>query len=170
MTDEILVNRFLASRSERDFRILYQANTPALYRTALRLCGGTKEMAEELIQETWCVAIRKLPGFQWKSSLRTWLIGILINLSKELHRRNAKIMTNENTRQNQIHQNSFDLQSFDLENAIKALPPGYRQIVILHDVEGYTHHEIAEMLQITEGTSKSQLFHARKNLRDFLTK
>jgi len=63
----------------------------------------------------------------------------------------------------------WEIQSIDLENAIASLPVGYRQILILHDVEGYTHQEIGELLAINPGTSKSQLFQARKTIRNYLS-
>lgn len=64
---------------------------------------------------------------------------------------------------------NWSITSIDLDNGIAKLPPGYRQIIVLHDVEGYKHKEIAELLDITEGTSKSQLFYARKALREYLS-
>lgn len=168
MTDKDTVNRILEYRSEDAFRELYRSKTPALYRMALRLTGGDVAVAEDLVQEMWCVAIRKLAQFQWKSELKTWLTAILINLSKQHYRDDMWIETADIPANTAV--SSFDPQSIDLERAIDSLPPGYRQIVLLHDIEGYKHHEIADMLGISEGTSKSQLAHARESLRQFLKK
>jgi RNA polymerase sigma factor (sigma-70 family) len=169
MDDRTLVDRFLKKRSEREFQKLYLANTPRLYMTALRLTGHDQREAEELIQEMWCIAIRKLETFQWKSELKTWLTGILINLFRSRRRKMEKEELLAEDAHMDTEEELHDIPTvIDLENAISQLPPGYRQIVILHDIEGYKHREIASILDITEGTSKSQLFHARKALRVYL--
>jgi RNA polymerase sigma-70 factor (ECF subfamily) len=168
MSDKEMVTAFLRDRSEDNFRRLYRHHTPQLYRSALRLSGGDVPSAEDIIQEMWCIAIRKLPEFEWRSELRSWLTGILVNLSRQharLHRRDAvEAATNP-----KFHE-PLNVQVMDLERAIAALPDGYRQVVILHDVEGFKHAEIAGMLDISEGTSKSQLSHARKSLREMLSR
>ena len=168
MSDRELVEEFLEHRSEKAFRILYKAMTPSLFGIAWRLSSRNKNLAEELIQEMWCIAIRKLPTFEWRSQLKTWLVSILINLSKEHYRLSIKEMVDIDMIKEPVAENSFDPVRMGLERAIAQLPFGYRQIIILHDIEGYKHHEIAEILQIAEGTSKSQLFQARKNLKKFL--
>ena len=171
MDDKQLVNRFLKSRSERAFVDLYRAKTPKLYPMALRLCSHDQQHAEDLIQEMWCIAIGKLAEFQWRSELKTWLTGILINLSREKRKQEEKEMNLHRTLATEVERplepSVFDVH--DLEKAIGELPPGYRQVIVLHDVEGYTHQEIAELLDIAEGTSKSQLYHARKTLREYLS-
>ena len=137
MTDQKLVDDFLKNRSEEAFSRLYRLRTPRLYQIALRLVAHNEELAQELIQETWVIAIRKLPEFQWKSKLNTWLTAILINLNRQARRKQEK--------QNQIIEDvsvhpveKLDIEnSMDLEQAISLLPPGYRQIIILHDIEGY---------------------------------
>ncbi len=167
MDDRQLVKQFLRNRSEKAFRRLYQARTPHLYQMALRLTQDYS-LSEDLIQEMWVVAIRKLPEFEWRSPLKTWLTGILINLHRN-HRKKSKQVMRVTTEQLSGPDQQFTLHTVhDLERGIAQLPPGYRQVIILHDVEGYKHQEIAELLDITEGTSKSQLFHARKALRLFL--
>ena len=88
ITDKQLVDTFLQNRSEEAFKDLYRAKSPGLYQFALRLCKH-EELANELLQETWVKAIQNLPNFQWKSSLRTWLTGILINTERELLRKGS---------------------------------------------------------------------------------
>lgn len=171
MDDKQLVQHFLEGRSEKAFKALYQAKTPRLYQIALRLCAQDQHKAEELIQEMWMVAIKNLPKFEWRSELRTWLTGILFNLSRDKRKKaerelNARQMATKD--QGQIAELPF-FTNFDLEKAISQLPPGFRQIIILHAIEGYKHREIAALLDITEGTSKSQLFHAKKALRLLLS-
>lgn len=163
ITDKQLVDTFLQNRSEEAFKDLYRAKSPGLYQFALRLCKH-EELANELLQETWVKAIQNLPNFQWKSSLRTWLTGILINTERELLRKRQRSRNQITVREENIAINHTDTK-IDLENAIADLPRGYRRVVLLHDVEGYTHKEIAQILGVSEGTSKSQLFQARKRLR-----
>lgn len=170
MEDQRLVREFLVYRSEKAFSKLYQAKTPHLYRIALRLTQSASE-SEELIQEMWIIAIRKLEGFEWRSELKTWLTGILINLARSKRKareRESVVESEELTAHGEVSDLSF-AASHDLEKGIAQLPPGYRQIIILHDIEGYKHREIAELLDVSEGTCKSQLFYARKALRAFLT-
>jgi RNA polymerase sigma-70 factor, ECF subfamily len=167
MTDREMVMQFLESRSDLAFRTLYRSKTPSLMQIAMRISGFKKDVAEELIQEMWIIAIRKLPEFEWKAELKTWLVAILINLSRK---KTKIIFESLESIENKIDANFSGTDCLDLEMGISQLPPGYREIIILHDVEGFKHNEIAEMLQISEGTSKSQLFQARKNLRGFLTR
>ncbi len=163
--DQVLVGRFMRTQDEATFRALYRRHTPALYPLALRLVGGSESEAEDAIQETWMRACKTLAVFEWKSTLRTWLSGILINRVREMHRdvrrRNEQELLDEclnptNTRPG---------EQIDLERAIARLSAGYRHVLVLHDIEGYTHEEIGAQLEISIGTSKSQLFHARKALR-----
>ena len=168
--DKKLVQDFLDTRSEDAFLRLYRGKTPHLYQMALRLTQDEYQ-SEELIQEMWLVAIKRLSDFQWKSELKTWLTGILINLYRSMRREEEKEITtgamqlSEELSITEIRNESVA----DLEKAIAQLPGGYRQTIILHDIEGYKHREIAEILDVSIGTSKSQLFYARKALREYLT-
>lgn len=172
MSDRRLVDEFLKSRSERAFTSLYRAKTPRLYQMALRLTAHNRHQAEELIQEMWLIAIKKLAHFEWRSELMTWLTGILINLSKREKKQNTREMVSRETWVGDLDEEDHEprFTTDDLENAMDQLPPGYRQVIILHDIEGYKHKEIAAMLDLNEGTSKSQLHHARKALRLYLKK
>ena len=85
--DKELVQRFLKTGSEAAFRDLYRSKTPGLYRLALYLSRQDQYIAEEAIQEMWLIAIRKLSVFQWRSTLQTWLAGILINVVRQSHRK-----------------------------------------------------------------------------------
>lgn len=168
LTDQELVSEFLKTRDEEIFRKIFRRHTTALYLLALRLTGGAEADSQDLIQETWVRACYNLGNFRWKSALRTWLSGILINcfrdFSKNLSERNETNMPSE------VSNNSFEQpnQTLYLEKIIKNLPLGYRQVLVLHDIEGYTHEEISRLLDINIGTSKSQLFHARKSVRKSL--
>jgi len=164
--DHELVARFLATRDESAFSALYQAHTPYLWRLAMRLCQGARSEAEEVVQETWARSVRLLPGFAWGSALRTWLAGILINCRRERYRtglRHAALDAEDSGRGAATNE-----QGVDLERALASLSEELRSVLLLFDQEGYTHVEIATMLQIPAGTSKSRLFTARRALRERL--
>jgi RNA polymerase sigma-70 factor, ECF subfamily len=166
--DLILVEGFLRHRDERSFRLLYRRHSPALLQFALRLVRGDREDAEEVLQVTWIRAVEKLAGFRWESSIRTWLTGITLNCAHELLRQRRRqpaadpIDLEDATALPPI---APDIKRRDLENAIATLPDGYREVLVLHDIEGYTHLEIGQLLGIQSGTSKSQLLRARRAVR-----
>jgi RNA polymerase sigma factor, sigma-70 family len=122
-----------------------------------------------VLQETWIVAIRKLEQFRGESSFKTWITAILINKCHEKAREKTKHdgVSLESQSSSKLSVELVD--TMDIKLAMKNLAPGYRKILVLHDVEGYKHEEIASLLGISVGTSKSQLFHARQIVRDFLT-
>lgn len=167
--DRRLVRNFLALRDEQAFRALYHRHTPTLYQLALRLAGGNVHEAEEAVQDTWLRAIEALEKFRWESSLRTWLSGIAINCCRELYRQRVR-QSDERVAEQYEQEDAAtnDFAHLDLEQAIAALPHGYRQVLVLHDVEGYTHEEISRWLDIAVGTSKSQLARARRSVREAL--
>ena len=164
MTDDLaLVQRFLRTRGEDAFEALYEAHTPALYALALRLTGGDQGEAEDLVQESWVRAVRALSSYRAQSALRSWLCGVLVNVRRTRMRSDWRTVDAPNV---EPAAESVDPdESLDLERAIGALPEGARDVYVLHDVYGYTHREIAEMLSIVEGTSKSQLTRARALIR-----
>jgi RNA polymerase sigma factor (sigma-70 family) len=163
--DQVLVERFMRTRDEATFRELYRRHTPALYPLALRLVGGSESEAQDAVQDTWLRACKTLHGFEWRSSLRTWLTGILINRVREVNRERGRRSEEELPEDFSKHVSVQPGERIDLEHAIARLPTGYRHVLVLHDVEGYTHEEISARLEINVGTSKSQLYHARKALR-----
>ncbi|MFY9608268.1 MAG: RNA polymerase sigma factor [Blastocatellia bacterium] len=167
-TDRVLVNRFLRTGDERSFRELYRRHTPTLYRLGLRLVGGSEADAQDAIQDTWVRACKSLSRFEWKSSLRTWLVGILINRTREFNRVRWRQPEDELPDEFPASTIARPAERIDLEQAIARLPAGYRQVLVLHDIEGNTHEEISLLLEISVGTSKSQLFHARKTVRAVL--
>jgi RNA polymerase sigma-70 factor (ECF subfamily) len=166
--DRELVAAFLAGRGEAEFRRLYAAHAPRLYLWLLRLCGGRETEAEDLMQETWLRAAEKLPAFRWESALSTWLGGIGWNAYREASRRAPRLAAPPGERADETASASDAVEPaarFDLERAVRDLPEGYREVLVLHDVEGYTHEEIGRVLEISAGTSKSQLARAREWLR-----
>lgn len=160
--DEFLVKCFLKKGEESSFRLLYRRHSPYLYLFAVRLLGGNKADAEDILQETWIRAARNLSNFRWRSSLRTWLCGILINCWREFTSRDRR--ANSSAEEKELAQTNVH-QTIELETLIQRLPDACREVFILHDIEGYTHEEISSLLGIHPGTSKSQTFEARKKLR-----
>ncbi len=146
---------------------LYRAHTPALFRMAWRM-GGVAEHVDDAVQETWLRAARTLERFRFQSALRTWLISILVNCLHEFRRRQARSLNDVGIEVDAAEpaapRETPHLQ-IDLERAVALLPSGMRDVFVLHDVEGLTHEETAEALGVTAGTSKSQLFSARRRLR-----
>lgn len=167
--DRSLVARFLAGRDEATFRALYRRHTPFLYRLLLRISGGRAAEAEEGVQETWVRAAERLGGFEWRSALRTWLAGIAIRWWREETRRGLREATFPYEDFVPAAPIRREIERLDLERALFALAEGYRSAILLHDVEGYTHEEIAELTGVDAGTSKSQLSRARRALRASLS-
>jgi len=164
--DRELVRRFLSAGDDTTFRQLYRAHTPALFLLALRLVGGFEPDAEDAVQETWVRAVRLLPGFRWDSALRTWLCGITVNCCREVVRKRLAVAgLDESSSSTKAGPRP---EHIDLERTLRALPNGYREVLVLHDVEGMTHEEIGKLLEISVGTSKSQLFNARRVMRERL--
>jgi len=157
---------------ETSFRTLYRSHTPDLYRFVVRILGGGDPEAEEAVQMTWVVAVQNLADFRWESSLRTWLAGIALNACREIRRRRIRdrVPFGSETQGEAGSTPRQDGERMDLERALESLPEGYREVLVLHDVEGYTHEEIAGLLGIDRGTSKSQLSRARKALRARLSR
>jgi RNA polymerase sigma-70 factor (ECF subfamily) len=163
--DQELVERFMRTKDETTFRELYRRHTPYLYPLALRLVGGAESEAQDAVQDTWLRACKTLSGFAWRSSLRTWLAGILINRVREMSRERVRRGEEELPENFAPPCVARAGEHVDIEQAVARLPAGYRLVHVLHYVEGYTHEEIGARLEISAGTSKSQLHHARKALR-----
>jgi RNA polymerase sigma-70 factor (ECF subfamily) len=139
-----------------------------MYLLALRLLGRSGRHAEDVVQETWVRAASALGGFAWRSNLRTWLLGIAVNCCREVLRAASReVAGTETPAADPASPPRQGPEKIDLERAIRELPDGYREVLILHDVEGLTHEEIGNRLGIDVGTSKSQLSRARRALRAY---
>lgn len=167
--DRALAAALLEEGDEHAFRELYRRHTPRLYQLVLRLLGGVEAEAEDVVQESWIRAAEGLRQFRWESQFPTWLTGIGLNLCRDRMRRSARraeLIAAEPVVGAAAPARMEE--RIDLERALGQLPAGYREVLILHDVEGFTHNEIGTRLGIAEGTSKSQLFFARKAMRRLL--
>ncbi len=158
------------------FEELYRQHSRRLYGLVLRMTGSAAE-AEDLLQEVFLQAYRKLPGFRGDSTLGTWLYRLTMNHCLDhLRGRQAKMsratesLEGENAADPAAPEPAVPsaISRMDLERAIEALPPGSKAAFLLHDVEGFEHREIAGILGISEGTSKSQVHKARLKLRALL--
>lgn len=162
--DAALVRQFLARRSEPVFRRLYARHTPAMFGLATRLLGGRHHEAEDAVQEAWIRAVQRLRAFRGDSTLRTWLCGITVNCARE--RLRGAFLSEADIPE--IAAAPADDERLTIAQLLYRLPAGYRAVLVLHDVEGFTHREIAALLEIEEGTAKSQLSRARRVLRSWL--
>jgi len=156
------------------FEELYRQHSTRLFNLAWRMCG-TRADAEDLLQEIFLLAYRKLPEFRGDSAVGTWLYRLAMNRcldhlkNRQTKARGATTPLDEETMPGPKTVADGGIKRLDLERAIARLPEGARAAFVLHDVEGFQHHEIASILGISEGTSKSQVHKARLKLRAFLT-
>src|SRR5438477_9379521 len=147
---------------------LYQKYSPRVYAVVRRL-AGEDALAEDWAQEAWVRAIRALPKFRGDAQFSTWLHRIAVNIALHGQRWRARRAGREEDLPVSVPSSagqSHTLLKVRMERALAALPERMRQVIVLHDVEGHTHEEIAEMLGIMPGTSKSQLFKARAHMRN----
>ena len=170
--------RAAAAGDAAAFEQLYRQHYRRVYSLCLRMLGSQTQ-AEDLTQEVFLQVFRKLGSFRGDSQFTTWLHRLTVNqVLMHFRKRGVKL---EHTSEEGDFTNVVDtpLQStrrismvdrLALEKAIAELPPGYRTVFALHDIEGYEHEEIAEMLGVSIGTSKSQLHKARMRLRELLMK
>lgn len=169
-SDRELAEAVVASGDEAAFRQLYGRHTPRLLGFVHRLLGWDDVEAEDAVQETWVRVCQSLDRFRWDSLFSTWLMGIGLNVVRDRIRRASRSQVVEfGPAHEEVVPPPSTEDRIDIERAIALLPDGYRIILVLHDVEGMKHAEIADRLGISDGTSKSQLSHARKTLRKLLS-
>jgi RNA polymerase sigma-70 factor (ECF subfamily) len=164
--DRTLVAAITSRNDERAFAELYARHTTAMWRLALRLTGGDEPAAEDAVHDAWVKAVEKLRMFTWRSTLRTWLSGFVVNMVRE-HTRSVRDDADVDA-ELPDGDTGDALLRIDIDRALTSLSPGYRQVLVLHDIEGFTHGEIAGMMGIDAGTSKSQLTRARRRMRALL--
>jgi RNA polymerase sigma-70 factor (ECF subfamily) len=154
------------------FEDVYRQYSTRLYNLAFRMVGNAAD-ADDLLQEIFLTAYRKLDTFRGASALGTWLYRLGMNVcldrlrSKAARQDHATDLLDDRIGHT-AHETRMSVNRLDLERAIKALPEGSRAAFLLHDVEGFDHHEVGRILGIAEGTSKSQVHKARLRIREFL--
>ncbi|MGQ0539415.1 MAG: RNA polymerase sigma factor [Gemmatimonadaceae bacterium] len=154
-------------------RTLYESHVHRVHRLVFRLCGD-EELAHDLTQDTFIRAFDQLARFRGDAALSTWLHRVAVSVTLNALRRVRRIQRREESFEHAYDvagsaaASDVDLRD-RLTQAIEALPEAGRLSVILHDIEGYKHSEIAAMLGIAVGTSKARLFDARVRLRRALS-
>jgi RNA polymerase sigma-70 factor (ECF subfamily) len=161
------------------FEVLYNLHKRRVYSLCLRMTTNTAE-AEDLTQEAFLQLFRKIGTFRGESAFSTWLHRMAVNVVlMQLRKKGLQVvpLDDENEGEEETPKKDYGAQDsvlagsidrLQLKNAIDRLPPGYRSIFVLHDVEGFEHNEIAEMVGCSIGNSKSQLHKARMKLRELL--
>jgi len=163
-----LVGRIHAGDSEAE-RVLYEAHVDRVYRLAYRMTGD-EALAQDFTQDAFIRAFGRLHTFRGESSLSTWLHTVTTSVVLNGLRKVKKFRTTETDLDmarglpRQAERAEPDLKD-RLKRAVDGLPDGYRAVFVMHDVEGYTHEEIARALKVATGTSKAQLSRARARLR-----
>ena len=163
MTDRELIDRFVRRRDEWAFRQLYAQHTPAVYGLVRRLAGSASDLADDVVQDAWLRATVAMATFRGESTFRTWLTGIALNCYRERRRRKA---AREETASANECVAATVARTVDVTEILSTLSADHREALVLHDVEGYTHEEIADVLGIEVGTSKSRLSRARQIFRE----
>ena len=175
--------RLAQQGDERGFERIYRLHSQRVYALCLRMIKGSAAEAEELTQESFLQLFRKIGTFRGESAFSTWLHRLAFNIVlMRLRRHSFQVLSLDEMLEPgektagllQKHIGSRDLRlagsadRMDLERALEQLPPGYKAVFILHDVQGYQHREIAAIRGCTLGNSKSQLHKARARLQHLL--
>ena len=162
------------------FRVLYDKHKRRVYSLCLRMTANTAE-AEDLAQDAFLQLYRKIATFRGESAFSTWLHRLSVNVVlMHLRKKSLPVVSLEETTQGTEDDSpkkdfgaddvalAGSIDRLQLQRAVSDLPPGYRTIFVLHDIEGYEHNEIAGLVGCSIGNSKSQLHKARMKLRDLL--
>ena len=180
---EVEAIRLAQQGDERGFETIYRLHSQRVYALCLRMMRGNAAEAEDLTQESFMQLFRKINTFRGESAFSTWLHRLAFNVVlMRLRRHSFQVSSLDEMLEPgektagllQKHIGSRDLRlagsadRMDLERALEQLPPGYKAVFILHDVQGYQHREIAAIRGCTLGNSKSQLHKARARLRRLL--
>lgn len=171
-TDAAIVRRAIDG-DERAMRVLWNQHSPHVDAIVRRLTGGDTDLAQDVAQEVWIQIFRALDSWRGDSKFSTWLHRVAVNRSLNALRRTRRIAAIESPIEDDSaivphDEGERTMLAASIEKAAQQLAPGARTVFYLHDVEGYTHEEIATELGITAGGSKSQLFKARAKLRKLL--
>lgn len=175
---DLLLAQMAAENNIAAFEMLYERHHRRVYSLCLRMTNSQTE-AEDLTQEVFIQLFRKISSFRGDSAFSTWLHRMTVNQVLMYFRRRS--VKNEKTSESgEIPEQTVSgtenprkmpvVDKIALKNAVAQLPNGYRNVFILHDVQGYEHEEVAKIMGISVGTSKSQLHKARLKLRGLLIK
>ena len=172
MSESELIDRVIAGDPVAE-RALYDLHVDRVYRLAYRLAAGDRDLAQDFTQEAFVRAFDRLPEFQRRSALSTWLHSITVSVSlnglrrRDRHTRREADLEEASLVPGGAREAEPDLKT-RLRRAIAELPEHYRAVFVMYDVEGYTHEEIGSTLGVPVGTSKARLSRAREKLREAL--
>ena len=156
------------------FEQLYRSHCDRIYALCWRMCGGDRALAEDMVQEAFVRAWNKLHLFKGESKFGTWMHRLTVNVVLSDRRIRVKRLQREQEFSDDLERvlvGERDVMAGlrkDLEAAIAGLPERARTVLVLYDIEGYQHNEIAEMTGMAVGSSKAQLHRARKLVREIL--
>ena len=173
MTDEHLIIQRATQGDEAAMRHLWSRHAPHVDAVVRRLVGGDRDVAADIAQEVWIQIFRALPSYRGDAQFGTWAHRIAVNRTLNAMRGRRRLASLE-TELDEVAGPTVEpeaersLLAATIEQAARQLSPGARVVFVMHDVEGFTHEEIAKELGITSGGSKSQLFKARAKLRKLL--
>jgi RNA polymerase sigma-70 factor, ECF subfamily len=169
-TDISLIQRAIDG-DERAMRQLWSQHAPHIDAVVRRLVGDP-DQASDIAQEVWIQIFRALPTYRGESQFGTWAHRVAVNRTLNAMRRTRRLAAMETDIDEETVSveptTERSLLAASIDEAAAKLSPGARTVFVMHDVEGYTHEEIANELGITAGGSKSQLFKARAKLRKLL--
>ncbi|MBX6421580.1 MAG: RNA polymerase sigma factor [Nevskia sp.] len=173
--EDLALAQKAAAGDARAFERLYRMHVDRIYGLCHRLCNGDVARAEQAVQDAFVRAWEKLGSFRGESRFGTWLHRLTVNLvlgehrllRRWIHFEDALTADGETAAAEHARRPDEGLR-MDLERALARLPKGARAVLVLHDVEGYRHEEIAELTGIAVGTSKAQLHRARRLLKEWL--
>jgi RNA polymerase sigma-70 factor, ECF subfamily len=174
MTDELLIIQRATQGDEAAMRLLWSRHAPHVDAVVRRLVGGDRDLAADVAQDVWIQIFRALPSYRGDSQFGTWAHRIAVNRTLNALRSVRRMSSMETVMDDDMVGPTVEpeaeraLLAATIESAAQRLSPGARMVFMMHDVEGYTHEEIAKELGITTGGSKSQLFKARAKLRKLL--
>jgi len=164
-----------AGKSKAQYQ-LYKLYAKAMYNICYRIMNNREE-AEDMLQESFTEAFLKLDTFRYESAFGVWLKRIVINKCiNSLKRKKAELVLTDNLpdddgiNEGEDNLDTLSLKVRDVQNAMDKLPQGYRVIFSLYLLEGYDHSEIAQILGVSESTSKSQYSRAKQKIKEILIK
>ena len=171
-TEATLVERAKAG-DRSSFEVLYRTHASRVYALCWRLCAGDEALAADMVQESFFRAWQKLDLFRGDAAFGTWLHRLVVNFvlsekRKAIRRRDLERPLDEVEANRQAAPSAPAGLDRDLEAAVARLPERARTVLVLHDIEGFQHNEIAVIADMAVGTSKAQLHRARKLLREWL--
>ena len=176
-SEDIALVRQAAAGDQRAFERLYRMHVDRIYGLCCRLCNGDRLRAEQSTQDAFVRAWEKLGSFRGESRFGTWLHRLTVNVVLGEHRLLKRWVAFEDGSPTEDEaaadsiippQHEDTGLRMDLERALSRLPNGARTVLVLHDIEGYQHEEIASLTGIAVGTSKAQLHRARRLMRGWL--